>query len=590
MRFVILFFVMLLNAKAAIWYASATATAGAGTLADPWSARTAFTNQLPDGGDTVYLRGGTYAGNWRSVLRSTSDSRLTVRPYLLERVVFTDGVFGRLGTTMTTNTASVVITNSENWANAQVIIIGTENMQLSGSPTNWTVNRHWGGTVATTHEQGDLVIIKAPLISHSGTNVTWHGFELTSVQSTNRIMTNGDWYVSPGIDLVQPGKGNSVVNCIIYNVGHPAVGFWNQGDAEINGCVFWGVGFYDWNGAEWIRGTAIYSQNDGINGSARIKNIISFRNFTTGCEVFGETGPVKDFSFIGNILFDNISSPLESSSGSTSTSNILVNQNWMMGKPRLSYASQSNLLTAFTSNVMMFGAIQIEEHLTATVTQNVVFVKYAVGDGGSATKTYYQSTTLSSNQVNLTWDYNTYYLSNGSNLRQWDVTMSDRNSLGSDGSGNLKFTNDIGKSWQDWTGWDLHSVYSTTWPTDYLLVQARQLDYDTNIQHVVVICTTGATNATLTPVGISAGETIVLRDAQDYFNPVFTRTYAGGPINLPLNRTSAAEIPGVHHYETNHTNVRYPGLFNAFVLTKTPMPGVLATAGPGRPATSLRQQ
>ena len=569
--------IMLLHApvaRAADYYAASTATAGAGTLADPWVLHIALTNALITAGDTLYLRGGTYSGNWYSRINANAAGRVTVKPYLAESVLVTDGAFGELRTTMDTMTTAIVIKDSLSWQVTQVAMIADENVQLQArsSPTNWTVVRGWNGTTAAAHSIGDRVIVQAPLIYHIGTNVTWYGLQLTSVQSTNRTISPGgtnNWWVSPGLDMPAPGKGNSVVNCQIYNVGHPGIGFWLQGTgSEITGCLIYGVGFFDWNGATWTRGSGIYAQSE--SGFATVSKNVSFRNFTSGMKVYGETGPVKEYIYTNNIVFD-VFPTIEASSGSTSTSNILIDANWMMGIPDLSYTSFTNRLTHFVNNVVVNGHFEIGEFQTLTITNNTVLMPNA-GAGGS--KVFYESTKFGSNDLSgVVWDRNTYYQRTGANAFNWDITLLDMASVNSSGGGILRFTNDVGKSFQDWSRWDSNSVWAAEWPTNYQLVEARAMNQDGARVHVVCVnADTNTTNATLSlsAFGYIAGQQYILRDAQNYFNPITTGTWNGVAINLPLNRTNVSDIPGSYStvMTNEHTNVDYPGLFNAFVLER----------------------
>lgn len=581
MRLLIILLASNLSCLGANWYASANATAGAGTFVNPWNLYIALTNYSSViSGDTIWLQDGNYSGPGYYC----SLSGVTIRAMTHGGATLQDGHRGTLLVDVNSVTnGNVLISGSEFWIETQEIIIDSEHFQLQGkSGTNWFVVRAWHSTTAASHSSNSTVRLATRILYHAGTNVLFRDLFFTSVESTNRNIGNPDYtnYVSGGIDV--HGEGNRLANCMFYNCGHPAIGWWDQGQgAEVNGCIVYGTGYYNEPTAA-IAGSGLYGQN--ASGRNVLKNNIAFRNFTIGMKFFGETGPVKDCYIIENIFFDNASNPTEVSSGSTPTSNTWIQANWMTGNPRLAYVSHTNTSQYCFSNIFVNGWFSTLEHINSVYTNNTVFMPKGVGLGAS--KVSYDSVDWNSNQLAITWDYNDYHLGDGSSPYNWGYDTKDIIALNALGGGVLKFTNDSGKAWQDWSGWDLHSTYSATWPTDYLLVEARQLDYDTNIQHVVVICTTGATNATLTPAGISAGETIVLRDVQDYFNPVFTRTFAGGSINLPLNLTNVSTINGTL---THFTNVHYSTMFNAFVLTKTPGAGLVSTPGPGQPAAFARR-
>jgi hypothetical protein len=561
------YFASAISATCAQWYAGPSASAGAGTEADPFNLFRAFTNTVQiQSGDTLNLLPGTYRGPGLYVTLSG----VTVQP-TSPNTFIEDGQRGELLTTLTSGTtANVLIANSESWRVAQEAIIGSELVQLQvKSGTNWTIVRGWSGTTAAAHNTGEGVRLAAPIIYVAGTNNQFRWLTIRGVESTNRNTGNPatNW-IAAGIDI--HGKGNKLINSIIHNTGHPAIGFWDQGNGgEVSGCIVWGTGSYNDN-VSAIRGSGLYGQNG--DGSVTIKNNIAFRTFTTGMKMFGETGPVKGAFFRENIFFDTPLYPTEASSGSTPTSNNWFIQNWIMGTPLLSYVSQSNTHQFFYSNVVVNGYIFVKETRNSAYTNNTFLLPKDSGVGGAVT--FYESTQFNSNALNIEWDRNAYYLGQNSSQYNWGYEASDVSSQNAAGGGNLKFQNDSGKSWKDWSGWDANSTYQEGWPTNIQIVEARKTDYDALRSHAVVINTdTNTTNAVLQlgTLGFDAGDVYVLRDAQNYFTPITTATFSGTPINLPLNRTNVSEILGtLTHFTNVHTNVRYPGLFNSFVIERVP--------------------
>lgn len=560
------YFASAVAASCAQWYAGPSASAGSGTEADPFNLFRAFTNTVQiQSGDTLNILPGTYRGPGFYVTLSGVTVQASSSAFI------EDGQRGELLTALTSGTtANVVIANSEYWRVAQEAIIGSELVQLQvKSGTNWTIVRGWSGTTATAHSVDDDVRLAAPIIYVAGTNNQFRGLTIRSVESTNRNTGNPatNW-ISAGVDM--HGKGNKLINSIIYNTGHPAIGFWDQGNGgEISGCIVWGTGSYN-DSVAAIRGSGLYGQNG--EGSVTIKNNITFRTFTTGMHMFGETGPVKGAFFRENIFFDTPLYPAETSSGSTPTTNNWFIQNWIMGTPLLSYVSKSNTHQFFYSNVVVNGYIFVKETRNSAYTNNTFLLPRDSGVGGAVTS--YDSALFNSNALNIAWDRNTYYLGQNSSQYNWAYNTLDVTSQNAAGGGNLKFQNDSGKSWKDWSGWDANSTYQEGWSTNIQIVEARLTDYDTLRSHAVVINTdTNTTNATISlgALGFTVGDSYVLRDAQNYFTPITTGTWSGTTINLPLNRTNVSEILGtLTHYTNVHTNVRYPGLFNAFVIERVP--------------------
>lgn len=564
------------------WYASPTATTGSGTSSDPWPLYDALTQRdTVVGGDTLWLKAGTYSGNFYSTLGKTTNSRVTVRALEgLHSVTIQDGKFGVLRTTLTSGTTAAVIENSEPWQIAQVIIIGGENIQLGNrsSPTNWTLNRGWNGTTAAAHSIGDNVIVRAQIINHVGTNVTFRDLVITSVQSTNRFIKPGgtnNWYVSPGINL-DVGIGNSVINCVIYNTGHPAIGWWDQGGGEvpeINGNIIWGTGIYDWNGANWIRGTCLYSQNS--DGFVKVKNCISFRNFTEGMQAYGTIGKVNGFTFSENITMMNGNKfGVSVWDEQTPTTNNMVLTNWsFMDSPIIGYTSDSNRNITVVGNVSVAGGtFTIKQHISGVFTNNTILLDGTTFGSTNIGAILFSYPTYALSNSTWTWDRNRYYYTNHDNSLFGLVTLDYPT-----GSGKRTLS-----QWQSVTGFDANSTATNGWPTNILTVEVRRLDYNTNRFHIVVINTdTNRSTATVTIPGVNVGS-YTLRDAQNYWTST-VGAFTDGTISVNLASTNVSEITGSpYHYINQHSNVRYPRLFNAFVVDVVPGKQIPARVTSGR--------
>lgn len=561
----ILILCLCLTASGAEYYASPSATGGDGSIGNPWPLLTALTNRAVDG-NILYLRNGYYTGPFTSNLTNA-----TVQSYPGEWAVVRDGLVGVLQTNLndsSTNALNIGVGGGIPLSFNGVFLCGSETLYTVGrTGTNYNFIRGWGGSTVAAHTVGDRLIPKKPIIEHTGVGTTFRNFEITSVMSTNRVIGTNSYYGS-GLDLASVGRGNKAVNLIVHNTGHPGIGFWNQGaGGEINGCLIWGTGFYDWNDTNYAgapRGSAIYSQNE-TNGFASIKNGISFRNFTTGGKVYGETGPVLNFGFYSNFNFQN-SVQVEASSGSTATSNIWFNGNVILGSPLLSYVSLSNQAEYVIHNTIVSGGLWVKEHNTSVFTNNTVFMIPGAGNSGSLIG--YHSAYYYKSNLNNVWNYNTYYLGAGTSPYNFDFSALDVNSLNASGGGTLRYS-DGTNGWPNWSGYDANSTYAADWPTDYLKVSVVQT-VDNNRWHICVVNTTSATNATLnlSSYGFANGQHYSLIDAQNWPVVVNSGVYAGGAINLPLNLTNVSAIPGITHYTNKHTNVDQPGLFNAFVLNR----------------------
>lgn len=555
---------------AAIWYADSLATTGNGSLTNPWNLNIAFTNSAALNGNTLYLRGGNYTGRYRSTLTNA-----TVRSYPGEWAVLNQGAVATVAYDANDSTNKIALTGSEWFASAQVVVFTTgEHAQLSSvaNGTNWTVNRGWNGTTAKAQPAGTVAVLQDPAINHTGTGCVFRDFEITSLLSTNRdVGTN--WWLGGGLNMVT-GKSNKAINLVIHDTGHPGIGYWDQNGGQLYGNIMWGIGMYDFSpdyagGVGVPRGSCVYSQNSGWMST--IENCIHFRNFTSGGKVYGETGPVMNFGFFTNISFNNGGPSIEGSSGSTSTSNLWFDGNITTGTPLLSYTSLSNRSTYFINNKVINGSFSLKETAYSVLTNNFVAMPKGVGAGESPM--LYQSDYYPTNSLNITWDYNTYYIGDGSSISQWGFESQDwPATTNSAGGGILNFDN-LGKGWTNWSGFDAHTTYAVNWPTDYQSVSIFPNDYDPNRWHIVIISMTGATNYALdlASLGFSAGQNYSVIKAEAW--PTSTvGVYAGsGTINLPLNTTNITASSGTITHITDQSINTVSGMsnvFNAFVLMR----------------------
>src|SRR6202158_1959007 len=80
-------------ALAADFYVSPTASgSGTGSFSNPWQLQTALDQPAAvHPGDTIWLRGGTYAGIFTGRLVGTSSAPITVRQYAGERAIIDGG-------------------------------------------------------------------------------------------------------------------------------------------------------------------------------------------------------------------------------------------------------------------------------------------------------------------------------------------------------------------------------------------------------------------------------------------------------------------------------------------------------------------
>ncbi len=194
--------------------AGTTSTApGTGTITNPWALATALAQPAAvHAGDTIWLRGGTYTGNFTSYLTGTPSLPIVVRQYPGERATLN----------------------------------GNVNASLSGS----------GAPVLTVLRSGGY---------------TWYwGFEVTN-SSPVRTDTNPCTHCrGDGIDVF--ATGTKIINCVVHDTGQ-GIGFWSAaGNSEVYGNLVYYNGYW---GPDGGHGHGIDTQNDE-DGSTLIRHNIIF--------------------------------------------------------------------------------------------------------------------------------------------------------------------------------------------------------------------------------------------------------------------------------------------------------------------------
>ena len=191
------------SASAANFYVSPTGTTstapGTGTITNPWALQTALSQPAAvHPGDTIWLRGGTYTGNFTSYLTGTSSLPIVVRQYPGERAT----------------------------------LDGNVNPGESGSSAPVLYVHNWGG-------------------------YTWYwGFEVMN-SSPVRTDTPECTYCR-GDGIFVSGPGTKIINVIVHDTGQ-GITFWSSAvDAELYGNIIYYVGWSNGGGV----GHSIYTQNN----------------------------------------------------------------------------------------------------------------------------------------------------------------------------------------------------------------------------------------------------------------------------------------------------------------------------------------
>lgn len=227
------------------WYAATDGTAGgAGTLASPWDLATALADTTNiGGGDTLYLRGGTYVHPTRTAnakgypisLVGAAGSPVTVRPYQSERPIIDGGLH-----TNTENPQHVVLRELEVIVNENVG--DTRIVTTAGSEGYTDLARPWGG-----------------------------------------------------IDIIT-GSGIKIVNCLIHDNAQ-GIGFWAgvAGESELYGNIIYNNG---WDGPDRMHGHGMYIQNgtDTVPAASwkHIRENILINNWSLPYQAYGSSAARVD--------------------------------------------------------------------------------------------------------------------------------------------------------------------------------------------------------------------------------------------------------------------------------------------------------
>jgi hypothetical protein len=238
-----------LNVNSAEWFVAVDGTLQAeGTIDDPWS-KEALAPLLSGrsqaslgvvGGDTIYVRGGTYYGHFSVTVTGDSSDRILITPYPGERVIIHGG---------------------------------------SGYPT-------------LNMQNNQLVWLR-------GDYLIFDGFEVTmAMESRWRILDAPNDRYWDGIAI--HSSYSIVRNLIVHNIHGPGIAAWSIAvDTDIHTCITFHNGYESVNRTA---GHNFYIQN--LEGQKNIYNNILFTNFGYGLHVYTENDYVRNINFHHNVVFD----------------------------------------------------------------------------------------------------------------------------------------------------------------------------------------------------------------------------------------------------------------------------------------------
>jgi hypothetical protein len=509
---------------------------GLGTLASPWDLATALAGGpsrntvLP--GDTILVRGGTYAGSFRCDLKGTEAAPIVVRNFAGERVILDNARFSTPSLHVPANSRYVWI-----WG-----------LELVNSDTSRLANV--GGNTPPI-QRGRSVI---------------------------------------PMDVM--GANIKVINCIVRD-GSNGIGVWNNTtlwgkakNAEVYGCLVFNNG---WHAPDRGNGHGIYAQNSHSASDPsllQIKETMIWNNFGYGLHAYsGNEAAVNNMLFEGVISFNNGSpvgsyrrAPLRSPNiAAVSTHRVqkITIRNCYLYHPSTALAeeyaasllagSENTLNTGLTLENSVLGGggllMWLQGWKGAVVNGNLFAGR------GSQTKLVRVDTHDQKVPTDYLWNDNTYLdetipLGNGGRYTFRCAGVRDQ-APGGTMTEALRYS-----AWRSGTGFDSASAYAATvgagTPNRVVL---RPNVYERGRAHVVIYNwdRRSTVDVDLSASGLANGQAFEIRNVQNYFGaPAARGAYnsARPIVSLPMTDTVVTPPTGFEQYPIPSTLPE----FGAFVL------------------------
>lgn len=390
--FIVILALIACSLQAAEWYVSTTGTnSNNGSITNPFSAdiianQAGVSNVKGDGshpiqpGDTVWIRGGTYVGNYTNqvnargsfymtALAGTSNQPVLFRNYNNERVIFD----GRLD------------------------LFSVSYCQF------------WGVEVTLSDPPKPLNLTQA---------------QQTTALGVGTYRQSGIWVLSSGCKLI---------NCIINDNYNSSGFFFNSSNTPAYGALLYGCIFIN-NGGHSLDnsyGHGVYSQN--YAGTLSIVDCVFAHNFLNGLNMYsGTSAPINDYLVQGNISYENgfgFPGAIQMDVGGSDT--IMTNQ-WFYSNVFYNIAGTENMEIGYG------GTTNANSGLVGNT-----FLNGGFGSGKMVNLTFVSNTVYSAHNSTCLWvaypvsstnfDYNNYWVSylldnatgtNFSTLSAWQAATS----------------------------------------------------------------------------------------------------------------------------------------------------------------------
>ena len=290
---------------------------GDGSQTSPWDLQAAL-NQPSSvkPGDTIWLRGGTYAGTFSSRLTGTASAPIVVRQYPGERATLDGG-------------------NSNQ----------TNILTVSGSYT-W----YWGFEIMS---------------SDPNRQSAYSGGAPPDIGRGGGIATVQDSTTGPGLKFI---------NLIIHDTAG-GYGLWKEAiDSEIYGNLIYYNGF---DATDRGHGHGIYTQNG--TGTKHITDNILFSGFAYNIHAYGETAPLNNLDMEGNTTFNAGDLSLVSGGdqlllgGLVVANNPIISNNFTYGDAKFRLGYSAGCSNATVTNNYVANVTQFVSCLPVTMTGNTFY-------------------------------------------------------------------------------------------------------------------------------------------------------------------------------------------------------------------------
>lgn len=526
------------------------------------------------GGDTLYLRSGTYSGKFTATNSGTLGNRITIQNYPTEVPVIDGYVTTTLTTAITTTVQSTLslADGSKFPVGSQITIADqpdpSDEEQLSladGTPPNYSnVQRSLNGTTAQTHANGATVVLGgAAQMYVTGSYITFQGIRLTSSDPVREQSTPNSQN-SPhlrGSGFYNLGDFNAFINCVVHDNQDGIFNGNTSSGTEIYGCLVYNNGYV---AGGVYNGHGLYMIHSDASNPALIKDNLILNNASLGIKEDSQGSDTINIDAIGNALANSGSwaSGLGATGNLLSASNngvaqdITVVDNFFYFPSganatnlKLGLGGVSNGTLVVTGNYIANGiAVAIEEWSPLTFTGNTIRATNNTGGGNSTVILYEPHSSPSS-----TWNNNTY----------WNQITSGLGYFPGGGSSSRTFA-----QWKTDTSFDAASTQTLTAPTANWTALRINTHDSSRALLVIYKWVAAGTAVDIDPSSfLSGGDGYAIYPAENPSTSVLSGTYTSGNLSVPMDGTAVVAPIGA-----NGTTIKTPTTtrptFQAFIMTK----------------------